>query len=98
MRKDGNGQSSTCSEAPHENQFQEDQASRFEMIASKGEEREPREVIPRSIGEEPIVIKRAFQIKREDVLREGVTPNCPGCARAITAGTARNHTLKCRDV
>ena len=70
----------------------------IEMIASIRKERKSREVIERNIGKDAPIVKRAFQIKREDVVNEGITPNCPGCARAITGGTAQNYTMKCRDV
>ena len=68
------------------------------MTASIGQGRESREVIPREEREEREVIKRVFQIKRADVLAEGITPNCPECERVITGRADQNHIAKRRHV
>ncbi len=58
------------------------------MTANIGKEREPRKVMTKNEGEDREIIKRAFQIRREDVLASGITPNCPGYARAISGGNS----------
>ena len=42
----------------------------IETIANIGKERGPCEVIERNIGEDAPIVKRAFEIKGEDVLKE----------------------------
>ena len=68
------------------------------MTANIGKEREPRQIFPKEEGDDREVIERAFQIKRDDVLTHGITPNCPGFVRAITGGVSQNHTPKCREI
>ena len=39
---------------------------------------------------------RRFRISKEEVRKQGITPGCKGCARALGNGTAVNHSDKCR--
>ena len=47
-------------------------------------------------GEPAVRIKRRSKLQRQDVIRAGLTPGCPGCTAISRNAESQNHTEECR--
>ena len=58
-----------------------------------------REDMPQKViepGQREIIMRRA-KITKEDVMKFGLTPGCPGCEAANRSGVRRDHSEECRN-